>query len=67
MHFQDLYNFDINRVNRCLVHYGYIDPATNQVRQIPFCAMNAVHRERIEDELEQADKMVQYIPEVKSN
>ncbi|NVM02383.1 MAG: radical SAM protein [Candidatus Helarchaeota archaeon] len=67
MHFQDLYNFDLERISRCLVHYGYIDPATNQVRQIPFCAMNAVHRERIEDELEQADKMVQYIPEVKSN
>ncbi|NVM02596.1 MAG: radical SAM protein [Candidatus Helarchaeota archaeon] len=67
MHFQDLYNFDLERVSRCLVHYGYIDPATNQVRQVPFCAMNAVHRERIENELEQANKMVQYVPEVKSN
>ncbi|MHA1377179.1 MAG: radical SAM protein [Candidatus Helarchaeota archaeon] len=66
MHFQDLYNFDLERVSRCLVHYGYIDPVTNQVRQIPFCAMNAVHRERIENELEQANKMVQYIPEIES-
>ncbi len=67
MHFQDLYNFDLERVSRCLVHYGYIDPTTNQVRQVPFCAMNAIHRERIENELEQANKMVQYVPELKSN
>ncbi|MFX1449393.1 MAG: radical SAM protein [Promethearchaeota archaeon] len=67
MHFQDLYNFDLERVSRCLVHYGYIDPVTNQVRQVPFCAMNAVHRERIEDELQQGNKMVQYIPDMKSN
>lgn len=67
MHFQDLYNFDLERVSRCLVHYGYIDPVTNEVRQVPFCAMNAVHRERIENELEQANKMVQYVPEIKSN
>jgi len=67
MHFQDLYNFDLERVSRCLVHYGYIDPATNTVRQVPFCAMNAIHRERIENELEQANKMVQYVPEIQSN
>ena len=67
MHFQDLYNFDLERVSRCLVHYGYIDPATNQVRQVPFCAMNAVHRERIEDELQAGNKMVEYVPEIKSN
>ena len=67
MHFQDLYNFDLERVSRCLVHYGYIDPATNQVRQVPFCAMNAVHRERIESELEQANKIVQYVPDLQSN
>ena len=66
MHFQDLYNFDINRVNHCLVHYGYIDPATDSVRQVPFCAMNAIHRERIEDELEAGNKMVQYVPEIKT-
>ena len=66
MHFQDLYNFDLNRVNHCLVHYGYIDPATDKVRQVPFCAMNAIHRERIEGELEAGNKMVQYVPEIKS-
>ncbi|NHI91743.1 MAG: radical SAM protein [Candidatus Lokiarchaeota archaeon] len=66
MHFQDLYNFDVNRVNHCLVHYGYVDPATDTVRQIPFCAMNAIHRERIEDELEAGKKMVQYVPELKT-
>lgn len=66
MHFQDLYNFDLNRVSRCLVHYGYIDPATNEVRQVPFCAMNAIHRERIEDELHAAHKMEQYVPEIRT-
>ncbi|MHC1590886.1 MAG: radical SAM protein [Candidatus Helarchaeales archaeon] len=66
MHFQDLYDFDLERVSRCLVHYGYIDPATNQVRQVPFCAMNAVHRERIEDELQAAHKLVEYVPEIKT-
>ena len=67
MHFQDLYDFDLNRVNHCLVHYGYIDPATDTVRQVPFCAMNAVHRERIEDELEAGNKLVQYVPEIKTS
>ncbi|MHA1797708.1 MAG: radical SAM protein [Candidatus Helarchaeota archaeon] len=66
MHFQDLYDFDLNRVNHCLVHYGYIDPATDTVRQIPFCAMNTLHRERIEDELQAAHKMVQYVPEIET-
>lgn len=66
MHFQDLYDFDINRVNHCLVHYGYIDPVTDTVRQVPFCAMNSIHRERIEDELEAGNKMVQYVPEIRT-
>ena len=26
MHFQDAYNFDVNRVSHCLVHYGVINP-----------------------------------------
>jgi hypothetical protein len=49
MHFQDAYNFDLNRVKRCLVHYGVIDPDDpTKVREVPFCAMNTVHRENIE-------------------
>jgi uncharacterized radical SAM superfamily Fe-S cluster-containing enzyme len=61
MHFQDAYNFDLERVKRCLVHYGVIDPDNPaKVLEIPFCAMNTLHRERIERALaiqgEQAKK-----------
>jgi uncharacterized radical SAM superfamily Fe-S cluster-containing enzyme len=61
MHFQDAYNFDLNRVKSCLVHYGVIDPDdSTKVREIPFCAMNTVHRENIERALalegQQAEK-----------
>ena len=61
MHFQDAYNFDLERVKRCLVHYGVIDPEDpNKVREVPFCAMNTLHREGIERALaiqgEQAKK-----------
>ncbi len=49
MHFQDAYNFDLNRIKSCLVHYGIIDPDNpNKVLEVPFCAMNTVHRERLE-------------------
>ncbi len=52
MHFQDAYNFDLERMKRCLVHYGVIDPSDNsKVLEIPFCAMNTIHRERIEKAL----------------
>jgi 7,8-dihydro-6-hydroxymethylpterin dimethyltransferase len=55
MHFQDAYNFDIERVQRCLVHYGVINPDNrNEVLQIPFCAMNSIHREEIEKKLAKA-------------
>lgn len=36
MHFQDLYNYDIERVKRCVIHY-----ATPDGRIIPFCAYNS--------------------------
>jgi len=49
MHFQDAYNFDLDRICKCLVHYGVIDPDDHsKVLEIPFCAMNTLHRERIE-------------------
>ncbi|MHA1847324.1 MAG: hypothetical protein ACTSXU_06740, partial [Promethearchaeota archaeon] len=52
MHFQDVYNFDTERVSRCLVHYGTIDPDNpSKVLQIPFCSMNSIHRESIEKKL----------------
>jgi len=52
MHFQDAYNFDLSRVQRCLVHYGVIDPDDpSKVREIPFCAHNTIHRPHIEEAL----------------
>ncbi len=52
MHFQDAYNFDLDRVCRCLVHYGVIDPDDpTKVSEIPFCAMNTLHRPIIERKL----------------
>lgn len=43
MHFQDPYNFDLERVNRCVIHYG-----TPDGRIIPFCTYNSIHRPKIE-------------------
>ncbi len=43
MHFMDLYNFDLERVQRCVIHYAIPDG-----RIIPFCTMNSIHRETIE-------------------
>ncbi|APH38706.1 tetraether lipid synthase Tes [Methanohalophilus halophilus] len=43
MHFQDLYNFDLERVCRCGIHY-----ATPDGRIIPFCSYNAFHRDEVE-------------------
>lgn len=45
MHFQDLYNYDIQRVMRCGVHY-----VTPDGRIIPFCAYNTgpCYREEVE-------------------
>ncbi len=45
MHFMDAYNYDLERVRRCVIHY-----ATPAGRIIPFCAYNggAVHRTTIE-------------------
>jgi uncharacterized radical SAM superfamily Fe-S cluster-containing enzyme len=43
MHFMDPYNFDINRLKRCVIHY-----ATPDGRIIPFCSMNTLHRHQIE-------------------
>lgn len=46
MHFQDLYNIDLERVKKCGVHY-----ATPDGRLIPFCTYNIFHRESIESKL----------------
>jgi len=46
MHFMDPYNFDIERVQRCVIHYAVPDG-----RIIPFCTMNSIHRPEIERKL----------------
>jgi uncharacterized radical SAM superfamily Fe-S cluster-containing enzyme len=43
MHFMDPYNFDLERASRCVIHYAIPDG-----RIIPFCTMNAIHRQEIE-------------------
>lgn len=45
MHFMDPYNFDVERVKRCGIHYGLPDG-----RIVPFCSYNAVHRPIFEKE-----------------
>lgn len=51
MHFQDAYNMDTARVEKCVVHYGVLDPKNEQhVLEIPFCTFNTIHREGIEKE-----------------
>lgn len=46
MHFMDPYNFDLERVQRCCIHYAVPDG-----RIIPFCTMNSIHRPEIEKRL----------------
>lgn len=41
MFFQDLYNIDLERLQRCGVHYALPDG-----RIIPFCSYNTIHRSR---------------------
>ena len=43
MHFMDPYNFDLERVQRCCIHY-----ATPNGRAIPFCTYNTLHRDGVE-------------------
>jgi hypothetical protein len=48
MHFMDLYNYDIERVRRCNIHYTSPDG-----RIIPFCAFNVIpewYRDKIQKE-----------------
>jgi uncharacterized radical SAM superfamily Fe-S cluster-containing enzyme len=44
MAFMDQYNFDVNRVKRCVIHY-----VTPDLKVIPFCAYNNVHRIETEE------------------
>jgi len=43
MHFMDPYNYDLERVKRCGIHY-----ATPDGRIIPFCTYNAIYRPSVE-------------------
>lgn len=46
MHFQDPYNWDVDRVHKCTIHYGSPDG-----RIIPFCAFNVIpelYRDKIQ-------------------
>ncbi len=43
MHFMDPYNYDIERIQRCVIHYAVPDG-----RIIPFCTMNSIHRAEVE-------------------
>lgn len=43
MHFMDPWNFDEDRVKRCVIHYAVPDG-----RIIPFCTMNSIYRQEIE-------------------
>ncbi|MBE6488937.1 MAG: radical SAM protein [Methanosphaera stadtmanae] len=45
MHFMDPFNFDQDRVSRCVIHY-----ATPDGKIIPFCTMNNIYRESVEEE-----------------
>lgn len=44
MHFMDPWNFDIERVERCVIHYSLPDG-----RIIPFCSYNNFHRAALEE------------------
>jgi hypothetical protein len=52
MAFMDSYNFDVNRVRRCVVHY-----ITPDLKIIPFCAYNNIHRVAIEKEFAERQKL----------
>jgi len=43
MHFMDAHNFDLERVQRCTINYGFPDG-----KIVPFCTMNTVHRQTLE-------------------
>jgi len=47
MHFQDAYNYQLDRLRRCVIHYAAVDG-----NLYPFCSYNCgpYHRERVERE-----------------
>ncbi len=51
MHFQDLYSMRTTRTERCIIHYAVHDRRDGQVKQIPFCTYNSIHRPLIEKQI----------------
>ena len=43
MHFQDVWNMDLDRVQKCAIHYATPD---GKVRS--FCTYNSIHRPEVE-------------------
>ena len=56
MQFMDPYNFDLDRVQGCCLHYGVPDK-DSKARLIPFCAMNNIHRRSIETQFSVSTKV----------
>jgi len=56
MHFMDPYNYDVNRVTRCSIHYGSPDG-----RVIPFCTYNVfpeIYRDKIMKQYQLKDEVL---------
>ena len=51
MHFMDPFNFDEDRVKKCVIHY-----ATPDGRIIPFCTYNSMYRENVEEKFSEEFK-----------
>ena len=52
MHFQDLYNYDIERTKRCCIHYAQPDGTI-----VPFCAFNVIpewYRDKIQEQFSES-------------
>ncbi len=43
MHFMDVWNFDLKRMERCVIHYALPDGTIR-----PFCSYNSIHRVEVE-------------------
>ncbi len=58
MHFQDAYNYDIDRVKKCSVHYALPDG-----RIVPFCAFNVIpelYRDKVQEKFSIAGEEWEY-------
>ena len=43
MHFMDIWNLDLDRIQKCVIHY-----VTPDGRVRPFCTYNSIHRDYVE-------------------